>query len=95
MNALAPRNLLRGLLGGLVIAAALPALAAEKPECNPANTPQTIEGTVIRAGNGRVVVKQPDGNVHEFQADDKTAQSYKPGDKIKAKLRANPKCENK
>ncbi len=83
------------LIAFLGMASSLPALAEEKPECNPANTPPVIEGTVTAVSGDRLTVRLADGSAHEFQVGKETAQAYKLGDHIKARLRSNPKCDNK
>lgn len=72
-----------------------PAFAEDKTDCDPAKTPSMIEGTVTAVSGERITVRLVDGSTHEFQVGKETAQGYKAGDHIKARLRTNPKCEGK
>jgi ribosomal protein S1 len=53
------------------------------------NTPQTVEGQVIKIdrAQGRVTIRAADGVIHEFQASKDTLQDLKEGDRIEARLR--------
>lgn len=65
-------------------------LAADKPQdCAKAGTPQQIEGKVVKVdpAQEKITVQGSDGTTHVMQASKDTIKDYKPGDKIKAKLR--------
>ena len=59
-----------------------------------ANAPAKVEGqiTSVDPSSGRVTLRGTDGKTHEFQATKETAQTMKPGDKLEARLREQPKC---
>jgi Cu/Ag efflux protein CusF len=63
-------------------------------ECDPKKNPAAMTGEVVKidAQQSKVTVRSSDGVTHEFQASKETLQDLKPGDKIDAKLRNNPKC---
>lgn len=86
---------LLALVACVGIAGSASALAEQKPECNPANTPPVIEGTVTAVSGDRITVRLADGSTHELQAGKDTTAGYKVGDHIKARLRSNPKCDGK
>jgi hypothetical protein len=41
---------------------------------------------------GRVMVREADGTLHEFQASKETLQNVKVGGRLEARLREAPKC---
>lgn len=55
----------------------------------PGNTPQTVEGQVIKIdrSKGRVTIRASNGQTHEFEASKETLQDLKEGDRIEARLR--------
>jgi hypothetical protein len=59
------------------------------PPSSMPNTPQTLEGQVVKIdrGQGRVTIRAADGTMHEFQASADTLKDLKEGDRIEAKLR--------
>ncbi|HEX5391819.1 MAG TPA: hypothetical protein VFW68_00965 [Rhodocyclaceae bacterium] len=79
----------------LLAFATAPAFADDKTDCDPAKTPSMIDGTVTAVSGDRITVRLADGSTHEFQVGKETAQGYKAGDRIKARLRTNPKCDGK
>ena len=87
---------LTGLGVGLALAA-LPAGAEDKPDCSHAQAPRMVEGQVVKvdANAGKLSVRLPDGTMHEFDGSKETLQDHKAGDTIKAKLRLDPRCDNK
>jgi len=70
------------------------AFGQDTPDCSKANRPQMVEGQVTQVDmdQGRIRLRASDGTVHEFQASKETIGGYKIGDPIKAKLRADPRC---
>lgn len=42
---------------------------------------------------GKLTMRAADGKLHEFQTSRETLKDYKVGDSIKAKLRADPRCD--
>jgi hypothetical protein len=59
------------------------------PPPSMANTPQTIEGQVVKIdrSRGRVTIRATNGTMHEFQASADTLKDLKEGDRLEAKLR--------
>jgi hypothetical protein len=55
----------------------------------PGNTPQTVEGQVIKIdrSKGRVTIRASNGQTHEFEASKETLRDLKEGDRIEARLR--------
>jgi hypothetical protein len=86
------------LSSGLVATALLSATLAfgQQPKAADCakNTPQKVEGEVVRVdpGTNKVTIREKTGTTHEFQASAETAKTMKPGDKIEARLREAPKC---
>lgn len=70
------------------------AFGQDTPDCSKANRPQMVEGQVtqVNLDQGRIRMRASDGTTHEFQASKETIGGYKIGDPIKAKLRADPRC---
>ncbi len=61
-----------------------------KPACDPARTPATVSGQVVRidTAQSKVTVRASDGTTHEFQASKETLADLKTGDRIEMKLRS-------
>ena len=83
----------RQLGGALVLPALLwsgTALAQSTNPPNPANTPQTVSGQVIKIdrAQGKVTIREGNGKIHEFQASKETLQDLKEGDRLEARLRS-------
>jgi hypothetical protein len=73
------------------------ALGQTKPDCDPKGrvmTPKKVEGQVVKIdpAHSKVIVREANGSVHEFQASKETLQDLKVGDRIDATLREAPKC---
>lgn len=64
-------------------------------DCNKAARPGRIEGEVVKVDmdQGKLTMRAADGKLHEFQTSRETLKDYKVGDSIKAKLRADPRCD--
>ena len=62
---------------------------AANPPVQQGNTPQTVEGQVIKIdrAQGRVTIRATNGQTHEFQASKETLQDLKEGDRLEARLR--------
>jgi len=56
---------------------------------NPANTPETVSGQVVKIdrAQGKVTIREGNGKIHEFQASAETLKDLKEGDRIEARLR--------
>jgi len=56
---------------------------------NPANTPETVSGQVVKIdrAQGKVTIREGNGKIHEFQASADTLKDLKEGDRIEARLR--------
>jgi hypothetical protein len=65
------------------------ALGQAANPAQPGNTPQTVEGKVVKIDRqqGRVTIKATNGQTHEFQASQETLRDLKEGDSIEARLR--------
>jgi Cu/Ag efflux protein CusF len=65
------------------------ALAQATNPPNPANTPETVSGQVVKIdrAQGKVTIREGNGKIHEFQASADTLKDLKEGDRIEARLR--------
>jgi hypothetical protein len=89
------RSALAGVTGVLLLGGvALAQQPSPKPGCDPAKTPQSFEGKVIKIdpAQQRVTVQAANGSTHEFQASREALQDLKVGDSLQARLRSNPSC---
>ena len=71
-------------------------LAQEKPAgCVQPGTPEKMEGQVVQIdpAQGKVTVRESNGQTHDFRASEETLRSYKVGDRIEAKLRPGQECK--
>ena len=77
-----------GLTTGLLLWTGT-ALAQQAPAGPAANTPERIEGQVLKIDHnqGKVTIRASDGTTHEFQASPETLKDLKVGDRIEAALR--------
>ncbi len=83
----------RQLGGALVVPELLwsgTALAQGTNPPNPANTPPTVSGQVIKIdrAQGKVTIREGNGKIHEFQAAKEPLQDLKEGDRLEARLRS-------
>jgi len=73
------------------------ALAQMKPACTSQGRVQTAEkvvGQVVKVDPGldKLIVREDNGTVHEFQATKDLLREFKPGDRIEATLREALRC---
>lgn len=73
------------------------ALGQARPACDEqgkVKTPERVGGEVTKVdmAQGRVMVRESDGTLHEFQASKETLQNVKVGGRVEAQLREAPKC---
>ena len=90
-------RLIAGAAGGVMLWSGT-ALCEDKPvDCSKTGKPDTVEGQIVKVDQdqGKLTMRAPDGTMYEFQASKETLQDHKVGDTIKAKLRSDPRCDNK
>jgi hypothetical protein len=68
-----------------------------RPACDQqgkVKTPERVGGEVTRVdmAQGRVMVRESNGTLHEFQASKETLQDIKDGGRVEAQLREAPNC---
>ena len=55
--------------------------------------PERVEGQVVSVTpDGKLTVREDNGQTHQFQISREMAKEYKPGDRIDAKLSEGQKC---
>jgi hypothetical protein len=72
------------------------ALAQAKPaDCPKPGAPETVAGQIVNIdqAKAKITLRGGDGSTHEFQASPETIKDMKVGDRIEAKLRAQPGCK--